>query len=233
MPISDLFKRKLPLVGATRAESDSPSDITLAFERFSRTIHAAVPVASRTEANQIAAEAQANGWSDAFPLVAWRADEKALDILPGPDDDWEQVGGRWHGMSASVARRVQPRTVTELHVEAFTRQSNGWNLSSGNFVVPQTGIWLIRMYGNVEGISSGTPGDRFFAYQVNGITKQHFDIARTADGGADVYPLTKGDVVTFIGWHDNGSDGSPSGGRIMRAEAIMVQIAPLSWQAVV
>lgn len=232
MPILDIFKRSLPKVGATAAESDGPTNIQTVLEDLSRTTHAVVEVETRAEANNIAAALRADGQADAFPLLVWRKDERALDLLEF-DRPWEQIGGRRHGMSASVARRAQPKTVTELHVESFTRVSNGWDLASGNFVVPQTGMWLIRMYGTVEGISSGTAGDRFFAYQVNGVTKQHFNIARTADGGMDLYPLTKGDVVKFIGWHDTGSDGSSSGGRIMRAEAIMAQISDISWESVV
>ncbi|WP_054953100.1 hypothetical protein [Flaviflexus massiliensis] len=232
MPKLDIFKRLIPKVGTSPATSDGPARIDHALEDLSRTTHAVVEVANRAEADTIASTLKAGpNPSEAFPFVVWRKDERTLDLMEY-NQGWEQIGGRRHGMSASVARRTQPKTVTELHVEQFTRVSNGWNLSGGNFVVPTTGMWLIRMYGNVEGITASTAGDRFFAYQVNGVTKQHFDIARTADGGMDLYPLTKGDVVKFVGYHDTGSDGSSSGGRIMRAEVIMAQISDISWTSV-
>lgn len=230
MPITDVFKRSIPKVGATAASSDGPTNIQEALERLSLTTHAVVEVENRAEANTIAD--QVKDLPEAFPLLVWRKDERALDLREHDWSEWEQIGGRRHGMSASVARRTPPRTVTELHVENFTRVSNGWDILEGNFVVPQTGMWLIRMYGSVEGILSTTPGDRFFGYQLNGVTKQHFNIARTADGGMDLYPMNKGDVVKFISWHDTGSDGSASGGRIMRAEAIMAQISDISWNPV-
>lgn len=144
MPILDVFKRSLPKVGASKASSDSPTNIQQAFAGFSNSLHAIVPVSSDTEASQIAAAAP----PEAFPLFVWHGPQQALKTKETGGSPWEVIAGRGHGIQTECGNTSHAAGTPWLaRHSTIIRASEGWSLtSSGDYItVPQAGIYLMSV----------------------------------------------------------------------------------------
>lgn len=144
MPILDLFKRAVPKVGTSPADSDSPANVQTAFENFSETIHAPIPVVSDTEASQIASNAP----SGAFPLFVWHGPQQAMKIKETTDAPWEVVAGQGHGIQTECGNASHaPGTAWLARHEKIIRASEGWAITaSGDYItVPAEGLYLMSV----------------------------------------------------------------------------------------
>lgn len=201
MATYDLLGRQVPLV------AEGPPDIEAAFRAYSLTDRP-TDLANITAANQLAATLVSLGHLDAFPLFVYVRDFKRHLCKPGPDEGWEILGGRLHGAHVKVDRSADSGALTELHVVEFLRQSVGFTRdTSGGILIPETGLYRVRLGGRVVGINSGTAGRRFFSLKLNGVNLGG-NVEFEGDTSAklfDEWPFEKGDVLMPEAYHATGA----------------------------
>lgn len=182
------------LKGHTLPTSTDPVDVTGSFDAFGLSVSDLPGVNSLTAANQIAAIPDIR-----YPVHVWRTDLHAHMVLESPGGEWIQAGGQDYFAEADVARTVANNATAELHVDAFTRRSEGWAVNTGGIVIPQTGVWALDIYGKLDGISSTTPGRRFFDLKIgSNVHNQKFHIPDDSSGGGSTSKyITKGETVWF------------------------------------
>lgn len=166
MPITDIFKRRYPKVGATPAESDAPTNIQQAFDMFSKTIHALVPVASDTEASTIAAQAPV----EAFPLFVWNDPQQSLKVKREASAPWETIAGRQPGIQTVLAHASHPEAVaTFVNNTNIARASEGWQISANGqqITVPAEGLYLLSVRMRVGDKAKGL-GRTFVEFVIDG-----------------------------------------------------------------
>lgn len=199
MATLDVLGRRIPLVG------DGPPDIEAVFRAYSLTDRPAV-LDNITAANQLAASLADAGLLEAFPLFVYVRDFKRHLCKPSPDEGWEILGGRLHGAHVRVDRRASPGVLTELHVVEFLRQSVGFTRDSatGGILIPEDGLYRVRLGGRVDGINSADPGRRFFSLKLNGVNlggNVEFE-GDTSSKLFDEWPFEKGDVLMPEAYQD-------------------------------
>jgi len=208
------------------AERGDPADFPASLERYSLTDRAPVPVANLTAANQLANQLADNELESAFPFFTWIEAEQRHMCKPSPDDPWVIVGGRLHGAHVRVDRTADPNTLTQLHVVEFLKQSVGFTrASNGGILIPETGLYRVRLGGRVVGILSSTPGRRFFGLELNG---QSLGGNEEFEGGTsaklyDEWPFQKGDVLMATGFQNTGAR------RVIEATLGVYQSLDPSW----
>ena len=200
--------------GHTVPTRTDPVDIESTFTAFGDSISDLPPVGSLTEANQLATTGAT------FPVHVWRTDLHAYHVKETVESDWIQAGGQDFYANANVSRTAQNETVTDLHVNAFGARSEGWALSAGGVVIPQTGLWHVEIYGKIEGITSGTAGRRFFDYKLDSSASvQKFPIVDdSSGGGASVALINAGQTLMFRVFQATGA------ARIVRADVSLAYI---------
>lgn len=223
MPHLDPFKRMVPTVGTSDANSDSPPNIQKAFEDFSRSLRAYTPVASDSEATLLAADTPKDG----YPLFVYRTDIHEALVKETPGGAWRHVGGAQHAIEADTGRTADPSTTTPLHIHNLRRVSEGWEISGGAAVIPVDGMYLVQCLGTVEGVYSGNPARRFLQYSANDEMKQRWSMAGdTVTGGMDMRFFKRGTKIMMQGYHEL------SGRQVIRSTMQIVQIASPRWTAV-
>lgn len=217
MPTTTIMGHTVPTVGDSPATSDGPANIQDTLTAFSTSLKTPVIVASLAEANQLAALPDAQ-----FPLFVYRTDISELQVKETRSGAWKTIGGEVPFAEADVSRTVPAGTTgtgADLHVNGFARRSEGWSTTGGAIVIPQTGLWVIQIYGNIEGITSGTSGRRFFHYKVGGVTRQKWDVNDdTSAGGLDFRYLTAGSQIMFACYQNTGAS------RVVRANVILSRL---------
>ncbi len=166
MPILDLFKRRVPKVGATAADSDKPSNIQKTFEDFSKTLHAVVPVSSDTEASQIATAAP----PESFPLFVWHGPQQSIKVKEAEASPWEVIAGQGHGIQTECGNESHaPGTAWLARHSSIIRASEGWELTaSGDYItVPAEGLYLMSVRFRV-GDTARVLGRTFVEFLVDG-----------------------------------------------------------------
>lgn len=167
MPILDLFKRLVPKVGTSPADSDGPRNIQTVFEDFSSTVHATIPVDGDAEASQIAANAD----SRSFPLFAWYGNQQLLKVKQDDLTPWEVIGGRQHGIQTTVGHTGHAAgTVGAVEHMAIQRASEGWQVSANSQTVtaPVEGLYLLSVRARVGEKAKGL-GRTFVEFVVDNI----------------------------------------------------------------
>lgn len=182
------------LKGHVVPTSSDQLDVETAFREFGGSISDLPPANSVTAANQIAAMP-----GTTFPVHVWRTDLHAHHVLETPGGEWMQSGGQDFFAEAEVGRTVANNATAELHVDAFKNRSEGWAISGGGIVIPQTGVWALDIYGNLAGVSSTTAGRRFFDLKIgSNVHNQKFHIPDDSSGGGSTSKyIEKGEVVWF------------------------------------
>lgn len=221
MTVLDLLGRNITPVEA------GPPDIESVLRAYSVTDRAPVAVANQTAANQLAADLENAGHLDAFPLFAWITAEKRHMCKPAPAEGWIRVGGRLHGAHVKVDRTAQNATLTELHVVEFHRQSVGFtrDAGTGGILIPETGLYRVRLGGRVVGINSSTSGRRFFGLELNGESLGG-NVEFEGDTSAklfDEWPFSKGDVIMATAYQSTGTS------RVIEATLGVYQSLDPSW----
>ena len=222
MPVTDVFKRVLPKVGATKAASDGPANIQTAFANFSNSLHAVVPTADETERNQIRSSAPADG----FPLFVWDADDKMLYVSEQRSSPWIPVGGKPAGVQMNLQNASVPSgQLTRVKFGSFIAVSDGWTVSSDGYslTVPETGVYVIWIRITMPGAAGGTRA--FSEITVNnsmmtrepGYADDNFTVNMTR-------PLTKGNQIGFRVAQNAGSTITSTNG-----ELVAVRIATPNW----
>lgn len=218
----DVMKRDIPTPEA------GPADVPAALAAFSLTTRAPVPVANMTEANQLAAQLELGEHLQAWPLFVFVEDAQRHLCQAAPGEGWIILGGRLHGAHARVDRTVPNGAVTELHVntDGFLRQSVGFTRGpKGGVLIPESGLYRVRLGGRVEGITSGTGGRRFVALKVNNTDlgghvefegDTHFKLF-------DEWPFEKGDEVMPVAYQLTGAS------RVVTATVGVYQSLDPSW----
>lgn len=206
MPTTNLKGHVIP-AGADAA--DAPA----AFQAFSNSLSDLAPASSETQANQIAT-------TSGYPCHVWRTDLHAHMVKESASSEWMQSGGQDFYAEANVSRSCANNATTDLHVNAFTRQSEGWALSGGGIVIPQTGVWSLDIYGNFEGIIASTTGRRWFSLKVNSnVHNQKMPIIDDSSGGGSTTQfLEKGDVIWWQARNETGA------ARVARADITLAYI---------
>lgn len=218
----------LDLMGREIVDASAPANLQTALQTYSRTDRAPVVVANMTAANTLANQLETDGFLQAFPLFCWVQSEQRHMCKPSPTDGWVIVGGRLHGAHARVDRTVANSTVTELHVntQGFLRQSVGFTRGPrGGVMIPEDGLYRVRVGGGVDGLMSATPGRRFVALKVNTMDlgghvefegDTHFKLF-------DEWPFSQGDEIMPVAYHATG------GNRIFSATIGVYQSLNPSW----
>ncbi|RTE47630.1 hypothetical protein [Actinobaculum sp. 352] len=212
MPIIDLFKRVLPKVGTSAADSDGPVNVQTILEDFSSSLHAPIPVADQTEADQIASAAPAS----AFPLFVFNQATVTLDVMSQQGAAWDMVGGRPHGLTATLYQTNLPNGVVKnLGIGSITRQTEGWALSSDNvrLTVPSTGLYLVQVNINVSG-DSQTLGRVFTEFEVEGQKYRTGSAAEDQMNFVSVIPITAGSTIATYFYHSAGGTRSVQQGML-------------------
>lgn len=220
MATLDLLGRRIPQL------TDGPPDIEQAFRDYSLTSRPAV-CANMTAANQLAAQLETAGLLQAFPLFVWVQAEQRHMCKPSPTEGWVIVGGRLHGAHVKVDRTAPHASLTELHVVEFLKQSVGFtrDASSGGILIPETGLYRVRLGGRVAGIVASTSGRRFFGLELNGESlggNEEFE-GGTSAKLYDEWPFQKGDVLMATGFQATGSS------RLIEATLGVYQSLDPSW----
>lgn len=168
MPILDLFKRLVPKVGATPAESDGPRNIQTVMEDFSATTHATIPVDGEAEASQIASGAD----SRSFPLFAWFGNQQLLKVKQDQLTPWEVIAGRQHGLRTVIGHSSHgPGVLRAVNHTSISRASEGWMISANSQIVtaPVEGLYLLSVRARV-GDKAIRLGRTFIEFVVDGVT---------------------------------------------------------------
>ena len=219
MSTLDLLGRRIPQL------TDGPPDIEQAFRDYSLTSRPAV-CANMTAANTLAAQLETAELQQAFPLFVWVQAEQRHMCKPSPTDPWVIVGGRLHGAHVTVDRTAQNATLTQLHVVKFLKQSVGFTrASNGGILIPETGLYRVRLGGRVAGITASTSGRRFFGLELNGVSlggNEEFE-GGTAAKLYDEWPFQKGDVLMATGFQATGTS------RVIEATLGVYQSLDPSW----
>ena len=209
------------------ASGGDVADFGASLERYSLTDRAPVVVANMTEANQVASQLVSTGAGQAFPLFCFVQDAQRHVCLPASNQSWIILGGRLHGAQVKVDRNAPDSVTTELHVVSFERQSVGFirDASSGGIKIPESGLYRIRLGGNIEGITASTPGRRLFSLRVNG---QNIggNVSFEGDTSAKVFDewvFEQGDVLMPVVYHATGSS------RLVKATMGVYQSLTPSW----
>ena len=207
MPTTNLKGHVIPAGG-------DPANAPDTFQAFSNSLSDLAPASSETQANQIATT------SGKYPVHVWRTDLHAHMVKETSGGAWMQSGGQDFYAEANIARTAPNNATTELHVDSFGRRSEGWALSGGGIVIPQTGVWSLDIYGNFEDITSATTGRRYFSLKVNSnVHNQKMPIVDdTSGGGSTTQYLTKGNVVMFMVRNETGAS------RVVRADITLAYI---------
>ena len=202
MATFDVMKRQVP------TGSSGPASVPDALTDFSLTTRAPVPVANLSEANQLSAQLDLAGQTQAFPLFVYVEDSMRHLCKPAPDEGWITLGGRLHGAHVKVDRSANSGELTELHVVEFLKQSVGFTrAANGGILIPETGLYRVRLGGRIADFHSSIAGRRFFSLKLNG-ENLGGNVDFEGDTSAKVFdewPFEKGDVLMAEAYHATGA----------------------------